>query len=130
VVALGFVVLALRPADPAGWAFCAVFVAFSTGLAVSQARVRVEGSPDGRLLVRNRLRTRVLNRSQVTEVLTSQGAGRGAPHAVELVLHDRSGLRLDVTEGPPLLGATRRVRAQADLLRAWVDGRPAPFLGG
>ena len=129
VVAVGMVVFFVRDGLGQG-AFVVVFplffagiLAFNTATALSRARAHA----DGTLEVRNRFRTRRLQRADVDRVMVGQQGGFGSPRRLELLLTDGELLPLVGTETPPLIGGRRRLEAQGEQLRGWVAGTPTPY---
>ena len=108
-------------------AFAFVFPVFLAGIvAVNVATVlsRARAFADGTLEVRNRFRTRSLQRADVDRVLVGSSAGFGSPRRVELLLTDGEVLPLVGTEAPPFPGVRARLERDAEQLRAWVTGTP------
>ena len=100
------------------------FCTFAAVIGWRLLRLAAIGPSDGRLTVRNHWRDRTVVRDDVTEVLVGRGASSGN-RTVLLRLRDGSTVRLDVTETP---FGTRRLEQQADQVRAWVSGKPQPYL--
>ena len=125
VVALVILVRVLTFGAPL--AFTVLFVAFvvgiagyNTGAVLSYARARWDGS----LEVRNRYRTRRLDRSEIDRVLLDSVGGFGSNRRIELLLTDGQTLPLVATEIPPFPGLRRHLEEQAAELRRWA-GTPA-----
>jgi hypothetical protein len=129
VVAAGMMVVFVRE----GFfhdAFSVVFPVFLAGIVVFNAATalsRVRASSSGTLVVRNRFRSRTLDRAQVDRVIIGRQAGFGSARRLELLLTDGTTVRLIATEVPPLPGLRRRLEGQAEQLRAWVTGTPTPY---
>ncbi|MGY1630740.1 hypothetical protein ACI784_03390 [Geodermatophilus sp. SYSU D01186] len=124
VVFVAVVVLVIRPPLPLVVLFCAAAV----GTSWRQATLRVLGTADGRLVVRNTWRTRTLHRDEITGVGVARVSGRAGNRAVELDLRDGSALRLDVTAAPALPALRTRMARQVAEIEEWRSGRPRPFL--
>ena len=103
--------------------FLAVIVAVNAATVLSRAR----GYADGTLEVRNRFRTRRLQRTDVDRVLVGAPAQFGAPRRIDLLLTDGEVLPLVGTESPPFPGVRARLERDAEQLRAWVSGTPTPY---
>ena len=119
----------VRPAGDT-WAMvrgAAVFV-FGLLLCWRLFRLGAIGTADGRLVVRNHWRDRTLHRNDIAEVTAGQELGRGTNRSVRLLLHDGSAVALDVTATSFRRLHSDRLERQADQVRAWVFGRPQPFL--
>jgi hypothetical protein len=110
--------------------FAVVFPLFLAGIVavnVATVRSRAWAHADGRLVVRNRFRTRTLQRTDVDRVLVGGAAGLASPRRIEVLLTDGQVLPLVGTEAPPLPGVRARLERDADLLRAWAAGTPTPY---
>lgn len=121
-VAIGVVVAGALPRD-------LVLLGYGLlGLAVLvlvwSARVRVDATADGRLIVRNALTTLTVPREDVGSVEIDDAGPTGRGWAVFVRTHDDLRFRLDVTLTPFRTPLERHAGA----LRAWRDGRPEPFL--
>jgi hypothetical protein len=129
VIAAGLMVTFLRQA-PFDAAFSLGFPVFLAGImAFNLATVlsRVQALSSGRLVVRNRLRSRTVERGQVDRVIVGRQAGFASPRRLELLLTDGTTVRLIATEVPPLPGLRGRLEGQAEQLRAWVAGTTTPY---
>jgi hypothetical protein len=131
-VALVMVALAARVAGPelawdaaqGSWATVAGFGAFTAGYLLLVVRfLRLAVLTDGRLLtVRGMLRSRRLDRADVTEVRTPGGARSAAVgEMLQLVLASGKVVPLEVTARAPVPGARRRAAAQREQLQDWLD---------
>ena len=113
-----------------GGAFSIVFPLFLVGiLVVNTATVlsRVRAHTDGSLEVRNRFRTRTLQRADIDRVMLGQQGGLGSARRLELLLTDGNVLPLAGTERTPLPGSRQRLEQQGEQLRAWVAGTALPY---
>jgi hypothetical protein len=100
----------------------AAFIAvWATGF-LRNARIAVLSTSDGRLLVRNQLRTTVLERAQIQDVRRSAGGFLGPRRgALLLVRADGTSLTLEATARAPLAGR-RRATEQEEQVRRWLAG--------
>ena len=105
------------------WLVAAGAFLVTAALSWRLARLAALGTADGRLVVRNYLRT--VDRRDVDRVVID--AAR-IGWSVQLELVDGSVVPLDATGTPlrPLFGA--RLERQADAVRAWAEGQPQPFV--
>jgi hypothetical protein len=125
VVTAVLVVFVLTTDGPA--LFRALFVAFAIAIAgynTATVLSRVRAHADGSLVVRNRLQSRRLQRSDIDRVVVGRQGGFGSPRRVELHLTDRTVLPLVATETLPFPG--QHLEEQADGLRAWLGGAHPP----
>jgi hypothetical protein len=90
-------------------------------------RLAAVGRSDGLMSIRNHWRDRTVRRDDIAEVRVHQSAG-SSNRSVALALRDGSIIRLDVTEVPFGGPFKARLDRQAAEVRAWVEGRPRPFL--
>ncbi|CCG04513.1 PH domain-containing protein [Blastococcus saxobsidens] len=126
VVGVALVVFVLTTGGPP--LITAVFVAFAVGITgynTATALSRVRAHADGSLEVRNRLKTRRLQRSDIDRVMVGRQAGFGSLRRVQLLLEDGTTLHLVATETLPCPGK-RRLEQQAAELRQWLGGTPLP----
>jgi hypothetical protein len=129
VVVVAVLFLEFRPNDGGSWA-TTLFIGLGGSLLCwrlfAQAAI---GTGDGRLLVRNVLRSRVVQRDEITGVTVHRArGGSGSGWCVQLQLRDGRGLGLDVTQ-VPLRGPFRgRIERQAAAVRDWATEQPQPFL--
>ena len=108
--------------SPVFIAFFALVLVISTATLLSRARAYA----DGTLEVRNRFRTRTLQRNDIDRVMLGQQGGLGSARRLELLLTDGDVLPLVGTERAPLPGARQRLEQQGEQLRAWVAGTALP----
>jgi hypothetical protein len=73
--------------------------------------------------VRNRLKTRRLQRSDVDRVILRREGGIGSWRRLELLLKDGTQLPLVATETLPVPGQRRQLEERATELRHWLGGR-------
>jgi hypothetical protein len=127
LLVFAFVRFVLEPEDGGGsWLRSLGAAAFAAVLAWRMGGLQVVGTADGRLVVRNHWSTRLVHRHDIVDVTI--GRLQGVPNkSVLLHLRDGSDLRLDVTDGLPL-GPNSRMERQVGQVRAWVSGRPQPFV--
>jgi hypothetical protein len=95
----------------------------AVGSAITAAFTRVRARPDGVLEVRNRLKTRRLQRSDVDRVILRREGGIGSWRRLELLLKDGTQLPLVATETLPVPGQRRQLEERATELRHWLGGR-------
>jgi hypothetical protein len=108
-----------------GYVVALVAIAFVARMAF----LSVVGTADGRLTVRNRWSTRTFERHEIDDVEIDRAEGRsGQGWAAFLCLQDGSRHRLDVTEVPFRRMFGRSLESDAESVRAWVAGRPQPFV--
>ena len=130
VVAAGMVVAFVTQGFFQANAFSLVFPVFLAGIVtynVATARSRAWARADGTLVVRNRFRTRTLQRTDVDRVLVGAQSSLNAPRRIDLLLTDGEVLPLVGTEAPPLPGVRARLERDAEQLRAWVTGTVTPY---
>ncbi|MGY2083662.1 PH domain-containing protein [Blastococcus sp. SYSU DS0539] len=130
MVAVGLLVVLLTAGFPP--LVLVLFLAFAvaiTGYNTATALSRVRAHDDGSIEVRNRLRTRRLQRSDIGRVMLGRQGGPGSLRRLELLLRDGPTLHLVATEAPPLPGQRRRLEEQAAELRAWLSGAAQPYRG-
>ena len=122
-------VFVVRPGG-SGWSLVrGIGVAVFTGLLCWRLyRLATIGRADGRLVVRNHWRDRTLHRDDIARVTAGQELGRGTNRSVRLLLRDGSTVALDVTATSFRAMHSDRLERQAEQVRAWVSGRPQPFL--
>jgi hypothetical protein len=127
VVGLGMALAVLRSDAPL--LFVLLFLAAVAGIcgynlatALSSALAR----PDGSLEIRNRFRTRRLDRSEIDRVLIGSVGGFGTNRRIELLLVDGTTVPLVATETPPFPGPRRRLDEQAAELGHWVGPAAQP----
>src|SRR3954454_15831635 len=95
VVLLGgdLLVGGVRNSDWTAALFLSAFLVVWLTIAVRSARMAVLSTPDGRLLVRNQLRSRTLDRSEIEDVRRSSGGFlSGSAGRLELLPSDGSGV--------------------------------------
>jgi len=116
VVLAGFFLFIVRPEGAGQWTVVAAVLVIACVQGWRRFRLAAIGTADGRLLVRNLWRDRVLDRRDIAEVGV---AARLLSRAVRLRLQDGSFVWLDVTH-------SGRLEESAELVDAWVrDPRPA-----
>ena len=116
----GFFLFVVRPQGNVWLGAFVVFV-FAPALSWRLFRLAALGTADGRLVVRNHWRDRVVPRDDIAEVGVERHA-RAANRSVTLRLRDGGAVRLDVTE-TPFAGPFRgRLERQAAEVREWVKG--------
>jgi Bacterial PH domain len=125
VVAVVLVVFVLTTAGPpvltaALVAFAVGITGYNTATILSRARAHADGSLD----VRNRFRTRRLQRPDIDRVMVGRQGGFGSPRRVELLLTDGTVLPLVATETLPFPG--QQLEQQAEELRQWLGGAHRP----
>jgi hypothetical protein len=109
--------------------FTAVFIAFAlgiTGYNTATALSRASAYADGSLVVRNRVSTRRLQRSDIDRVMLSRHGGFGSLQRLQLLLRDGTTLLLVATESLPLPRHRRRLEGQAAELCRWLSGNTRP----
>jgi hypothetical protein len=116
---------------PLVWAVAAFAVAVGARMFV----MGVDGTADGRLVVRNQLWTRTFRREELADAVVDRGSRLGLAASgwtVWLVLQDGSRHRVQLTEAPFRTGFAGRLERQAEEIRRWIvaDSRPAPYLPG
>jgi len=124
LLAADLVVGGVRNSDWAAALFLSAFLVVWLTIVVRTARMAVLSTPDGRLLVRNQLRSRTLDRSEIEDVRRSSGGFlSGSMVGLQLLLTDGSVLALQAVL-PPLFGFRRQtVEQQQEQLRQWLrDG--------
>ena len=135
VVWVLFVIISLavnfRPDDAGSWAGTIVFASFGTLLAWRLSRQGAFGTDDGRLVVRNLLRTTTVRREDIIEAAAARvrrgTPGAGSGWAVHLRLRTGEFVRLDVTQVPLRGPLRRRLERHEAAVREWVDGRAQPY---
>jgi len=125
-MAVFFITQGVLRAGPLAYVF-PVFLAGILAVNAATALSRAQAHADGSLQVRNRFRTRTLQRREIDRVFVGGRPGLASPLRVELLLTDGQLLPLVGTETPPLPGVRRRLEGQADQLRAWVAGTAVPY---
>ena len=103
--------------------FLVAILVVNTATVLSRARAHA----DGTLEVRNRFRTRTLQRTDIDRVMVGQEGGLGSARRLELLLTDGEVLPIVGTERPPLPGSRARLQEQGEQLRAWAAGTPTPY---
>jgi hypothetical protein len=107
------------------YAIALVALAFITRLGF----LSVIGTATGRLTVRNHWSTVTFDRSEIDDVEIDRAErGLSGGWALWLRLSDGTRRRLDVTQVPSRSLSGRRLDRDAEAIRAWVAGRPHPFL--
>jgi hypothetical protein len=111
----------VRNSDWAATLFLSAFLVVWLTIVVRTALMAVLSTPDGRLLVRNQLRSRTLDRSEIEDVRRSAaGLLNGSFSGLQLLLTDGSVLALQAS-APPFLGFRKRaVEQQQEQLRRWL----------
>jgi hypothetical protein len=109
--------------------------AFAVAVTARMLVMGVEGTADGRLVVRNQLRTRTFRREELADAVVDRASRLGMPGSgwtVWLVLQDGSRHRVQFTEAPFRSGFAERLERPAEQIRRWIaaDSRPAPYLPG
>ncbi|MGY1806701.1 PH domain-containing protein [Blastococcus sp. SYSU D00669] len=127
VVAVGGLVLVLGPGlvdavragDPGAAVLRVAFAVVWLAIAVRTTGTAVRTTADGRLLVRNQLRTRTFERSEIEDVRPATGrSAQGA--GLHLLLRDGTVVALQAA-APPGLGVHRRdLTRHQEALRRWL----------
>jgi hypothetical protein len=117
-----FAVFVVRPREGGSVAMTVFLCVFAVALSWRLSSLHVTGTPDGRLVVRNHWRSRMLHRDEITGVGVARVPGRTGNRAVALDLRDGSTLRLDVTQAPGLPFLRSRLDEQAAAIEGWRSG--------
>lgn len=133
--AVWVVLFLTRIAGSLSWPVQVLGVVFAVGTSARMAVMGVDGTPDGRLVVRNQLRTRTFRRADVADAVVDRGSMLGLPLSgwrVWLIGTDGSRHLVQITEAPFRAGFEQRLQRHAEEIRRWLtaDDRPAPYLPG